>query len=265
MCRWCWGVAIFVLGSAGGLLGAVPPEATEVVRVGSFSEMDPAEGISNGWQSVSMAAGWDTTAYKLVRTDHKGVVVRARSQGGASSLGVRRRVDLTEHPILEWSWKVDGIVEDGRAGVKEKHDFPARVYVSFAYEGLSLYRRLQLVTLRALGFDAIPTRSISYVWANHMPADSLGSVFRDPFVNWLRQMAVRSGTTHVGTWRTERRNVRADYHRIFGEEPPPVKGVAIFTDTDQTGETVTAYYGDIVFRSAAVDAADQFGRSTSQR
>ena len=45
----------------------------------------------------------------------------------------------------------------------------------------------------------------------------------------------------------EERNVYDDYKRAFGEEPPIVNGVAIMTDTDDTGETATAYYGDIVF------------------
>ena len=56
---------------------------------------------------------------------------------------------------------------------------------------------------------------------------------------------------------TERRNVRADYRRIFGEEPPPVDGVALMTNTGHTEEPLTAYYGDIMFRSAPSDSADQ--------
>jgi hypothetical protein len=32
--------------------------------------------------------------------------------------------------------------------------------------------------------------------------------------------------------------------------PPPISGVAIMTDTDNTGESATAHYGDIVFKQA---------------
>jgi hypothetical protein len=52
----------------------------------------------------------------------------------------------------------------------------------------------------------------------------------------------------VGEWVSERRNVRADYREAYGEAPPPVNGIAIMTDTDNTGGTATALYGDIVFR-----------------
>jgi hypothetical protein len=55
----------------------------------------------------------------------------------------------------------------------------------------------------------------------------------------------------VGRWQVEERNVYEDYKRAFGMEPPPISGVVIMTDTDDTEESATAYYGDIVFRSAA--------------
>lgn len=32
---------------------------------------------------------------------------------------------------------------------------------------------------------------------------------------------------------------------LFGEEPPLAGGIAIMTDTDNTGESATAYYDDI--------------------
>jgi hypothetical protein len=41
--------------------------------------------------------------------------------------------------------------------------------------------------------------------------------------------------------------VLADYRRIFGEEPGAVDAVAIMTDTDNTGASATAWYGDIRF------------------
>jgi len=219
--------------------------STDDIRVAPFSEMAPGWTLSDGWQRVSMAAAYDTTEYKLVRSE-QGVVLRAHSNTGASAVGTRCRVDLTTHPILEWQWKVEDIVHQGKAGVKGRHDFPARIYISFDYDGLSLLKRLKLTALRAFGFEAVPRRSLIYAWANHVPRDT---VVRSPYVEWLRQLSVRSGSTDVGTWVTERRNVRADYRRVFGEEPPPVDGIALMTNSEHTGEPVTAYYGDIVFRA----------------
>ena len=58
-------------------------------------------------------------------------------------------------------------------------------------------------------------------------------------------IAVESGTPNLNQWQTYRRNVYEDYLQAFGEEPPRVSGIAIMTDTDNTGESATAYYGDI--------------------
>jgi hypothetical protein len=60
-------------------------------------------------------------------------------------------------------------------------------------------------------------------------------------------IVVRSGAAAVGTWVDEERNVYEDYRKAFGEEPPMIKGIAVMTDTDDTGESATAWYGDIVF------------------
>ena len=37
----------------------------------------------------------------------------------------------------------------------------------------------------------------------------------------------------------------ADFKRAFGEEPGPITGIGIMTDTDNTGEKARAWYGDI--------------------
>ena len=72
-----------------------------------------------------------------------------------------------------------------------------------------------------------------------------GTVLQIPFTDCVQMVAVESGSTNVGTWVTEQRNIRKDYRQAFGEEPP-INGLAIMTDTDNTGESATAYYGNIV-------------------
>jgi hypothetical protein len=63
-------------------------------------------------------------------------------------------------------------------------------------------------------------------------------------------IVVRSGPSGVGTWVEEERNIYDDYKKAFAGEPPIINGVAIMTDTDNTKESATAYYGDIVFKKA---------------
>ena len=63
-------------------------------------------------------------------------------------------------------------------------------------------------------------------------------------------IVVESGTALVGRWVDEERDLYADYRRLFAVEPPPIEGIAVMTDTDDTGERAVAYYGTIALRAA---------------
>lgn len=60
---------------------------------------------------------------------------------------------------------------------------------------------------------------------------------------------MESGPANLARWVTVERDLYADYQRLFGGEPPRIVGVAVITDTDNTGESAVAYYGDIVLRA----------------
>jgi hypothetical protein len=47
------------------------------------------------------------------------------------------------------------------------------------------------------------------------------------------------------------RNAVEDFRRAFGEDPGRLTGVAVLTDTDNTGEKAEAWYGDLQFHDAA--------------
>jgi len=57
---------------------------------------------------------------------------------------------------------------------------------------------------------------------------------------------VRGTGARLGHWISERRNVVEDFQKAFGRDPPEtVEVIALFTDNDQTGEPVEAFYGPI--------------------
>jgi len=72
-----------------------------------------------------------------------------------------------------------------------------------------------------------------------------GSSAPSPYTKNALIVAVESGSAKTGQWVSEERNIRDDYRKLFGEEPPDVGAVAVMTDTDDTREDITAYYGDI--------------------
>lgn len=74
-----------------------------------------------------------------------------------------------------------------------------------------------------------------------------GAVIASPYhPGTFQSIVIRSGAEVPGRWVEERRHVPTDFRRAFGRPPPErVRGIALFTDNDQTGEPVEAYYGAV--------------------
>ena len=89
----------------------------------------------------------------------------------------------------------------------------------------------------------VPT--LAYVWTSARIPE--GSIIDSPHHSgWTRNLVLRSGEKQLAQWVRERRNVINDFRQAFGREPPAtVEVIALFTDNDQTGEPVEAFYGAI--------------------
>jgi hypothetical protein len=84
-----------------------------------------------------------------------------------------------------------------------------------------------------------------YIWENRVPRDTVISSLH---TSRIRMIVAESGRGWLGVWQEVWRNLYEDYRKAFGEEPGTITAIGIMTDTDNTGENVHAYYGDIVFR-----------------
>ncbi|MDP6981009.1 MAG: DUF3047 domain-containing protein [Myxococcota bacterium] len=189
------------------------------------------------------------TRYAIERDEATGdFVVAAVADDSAAGLIHRTEIDLRSHPILRWRWKIDRVLEAGDARSKQGDDYPARIYLTFEpkSDSLSFFERAALRLARSIYGD-VPSRAINYIWASKLPRGKhVDSAYVGRFVKLL---AVESGDEHAGTWRAAERDVAADYEKLFGGELPPLAGVALMTDTDDTGESVRAWYGDVEFVS----------------
>ncbi len=182
---------------------------------------DFESGLSRQWERRDFKG---QTLYRIVATDG-GHCLMAQSDAAASGLIYRLQYDLRDYPVLSWRWKVENILVKGDASRKEGDDYAARIYVVFPH------------------WIPFKTRSINYIWANRLPR---GSHRPNVFYDRAIMVAVQSGAKNVGRWVTERRSVYEDYRKLFGETPPPVGAIALMTDTDNTGESATACYDDIL-------------------
>jgi hypothetical protein len=61
---------------------------------------------------------------------------------------------------------------------------------------------------------------------------------------------LRSGPAELGRWLEERRDVRADYPAIFGEEPPDPGAVTLSIDSNDTHSRAESFIGPIRFSSS---------------
>lgn len=181
------------------------------------------QGLKPQWKSRTIHG---KTQYRIIKTENNHVL-RAESTDSASALIYRYQYNLKEYPVLTWRWKVTHVIKKGNVMTKEGGDCAARIYVIFP------------------SWFMLLTRSINYVWANK---PIKGKYFPSPFYSRSIIVAVESGSENIGTWVTEQRNVYEDFKKFFREEPPLVGGIAIMTDTDNTGGSVTAYYDDIKIR-----------------
>lgn len=230
------------------LVLACTAAAAAVGEVGAFSQAQPDGTLPAGWAPLTFPRIERHTVYRLVADD--GVtVVRAEADASASGLIRRIEVDPARHPILTWRWKIAGVVANADATRREGDDYAARVYVTFKYDPqrVSWFNRAKYALIRAIYGEYPPHAGINYVWDNRLAP---GAVLPNAYTDRVRMIVVRSGDGAAGRWVAEERNVFEDYRRAFGEEPPPVSGVAIMTDTDDTGGKAVAWYGDIAFRAA---------------
>lgn len=224
-------ITLFAMTAARAETPAIPPFSTLT---------DLTRG---GWEPLLFPKISRTTDYRLV-TENGIRVVQARTHGGASGLIYRLQQPVTERLTLRWRWKVSNTYAQGDARRKEGDDYPARIYVAFEFrpEQAGLFERLKRSTVSALFGETLPGNALNYIWANHLPR---GSMIANAYTGNTVMIAVESGPEASGQWREYERNLTQDYRDAFAEEPPPVVGIAIMTDGDNTGGQATAWYGDI--------------------
>jgi hypothetical protein len=80
-----------------------------------------------------------------------------------------------------------------------------------------------------------------------------GEAISNPYSKYVIMIAADAGDELAGKWIFHKRNFAEDYRNVFGEEPPKVRAIAIMTDSDNTHESATGYYGDISVLPASKD------------
>ena len=232
--------------AAVSLLAAFAGAATEDSTIPPFSAMTPAPGIPAGWSEVRLPH-WKAPDYALV-ADEGSTVLRVHSQAAAGSLARALSMQPVEHTTLAWRWKIDRVVEHGDLETRAGDDYAARVYVFFDVpdSALPFGMRAKMKIARLIYGGDVPGAALCYVWDNK---HRRGTVHVNAYASTVRMIVVESGNERAGHWMAESRDIDRDFRTAFADfwhQPTPrVTGVAIGNDTDQTHETVTAWFSDL--------------------
>ncbi|MBI9075020.1 MAG: DUF3047 domain-containing protein [Desulfatibacillum sp.] len=232
---------MFCAGLAVALAAGLP-----TLDLGPFSKASAGGVFPEGWEPLFFPKIKEHTQYTLVE-DEGAVVVRAESQASSSGMIRKMEIDPQKYPVIQWSWKVTKVFAKGDVTKKSGDDYPARIYVSFKYDPsrLGLWDRTKYKAAKLMYGEYPPHSAINYIWASNAPK---GTVAPNPYTDKVMMIAVESGQEGLGTRVVEERNILEDYRKAFGEEPPLIAGVAIMTDTDNTGDNAVSFYGDILFK-----------------
>ena len=181
--------------------------SAEIVRIFEFTE----EELST--LKVRKVKG--ITTYTL-GSNENGNYLRAESEGKASGLGKEVKIDLTETPFINITWKIEkdlsGIVENSKKG----HDYAARVFV-----------------IKKTGKTAL----------------SIGEYWPSPYTKRSIDYVLSTTKENNDEWVTVKANVKKHFKKLHNLDVEELNGLAIMTDTDNSKLKAISYYQNIYFSS----------------
>ena len=211
-------------------------------EIAAFSE-NQTNVLSAEWEPMLISRNKKRTEYSVV-SDQGKKVLHARAAGSASGLMQKLNIDPLLDSRLTWEWRINRLIESADNHDRAREDAPARVILGFDgnKDDLPFVDQIMFEAARAITGRDIPYATLMYIRARKAPVDTVISNSRSGRV---KMIVVATGKEGVGEWRSFSRDIAADYERAFGEKPGRLIGVGVLTDTDNTGETVEAWYRDI--------------------
>lgn len=218
--------------------------AADTVALKPFTEMAPEPPAP--WGFVGLPGQTKPkTRFSVVEIDgRKAVRVEAKESYGN-----------IVHPVkfngtkatLSWAWKVETPVPGADLRQRQGDDTAVKVCVFFDMP-LDLVpfveRQVQKIA-QSKTSDPLPNATVCYVWDQALPA---GTELDNAFTRRMRYIVLESGPAKVGQWMSEKRDVMADFLKLFGAESPkapPITGIAIGADADNTKSRSVSYVADI--------------------
>ena len=148
---------------------------------------------------------------------------------------------------LSWRWRIELPLSSSDLRTRGGDDTAVRVCVFFdeSLESISFAERQLLRFARARASAPVPAATVCYVWDTALPR---GTALENAYTRRVRYLVLESGSDKLNQWVVERRDIDADFMRLFGAESPavpPVIGIAVGADADNTAGHSVAYVADV--------------------
>jgi hypothetical protein len=151
---------------------------------------------------------------------------------------------------LSWQWRLDRPLDGAALQRKTGDDAAVKLCVMFdhALDALPFAERQQMRLARLLSGEDLPGATLCYVWDPQQPADS---VLPNAYTRRMRWFVLQGRGSALGEWRSEQRDLRADFLRAFGDEAqelPRIKAVLVGADADNSGGQGLAHVAGLALR-----------------
>jgi len=149
---------------------------------------------------------------------------------------------------LAWQWRLEKPLDTSDLRSRSGDDTAIKVCVFFdmPIDNMSFTDRQLLRLARSKTTDFQPTATVCYVWDTQLP---IGTTLDNAFTRRVRYMVLQSGKDRLDRWIGEKRDIAADFVKLFGDESktvPPVLGVSVGADSDNTKGHVVSYVSGLV-------------------
>lgn len=222
--------------------GASTAEIESDIAIAAFSGR-AAGGLPARWAPMIIHRNKQRTRYQLVSENEK-TILHARAASASSALMQHVSIDPYALPWLNWHWRIASLIDGADNTQRHAEDSPVRLILGFDGDKDTMPFNDQILfeTARIMTGHDFPYATLMYIWENKA---AVGTVIDSTRSSRIKMMVAASGADGVARWREFTRNIVEDFEQAFGEKPGRLIAVGVLTDTDNTGETVEAWYGDI--------------------
>lgn len=231
--------------------------ADESEEDGGRAKSRPVVLDGTAWQNNNHIEGlqastrWEHQVYMNRRpthynaTEHAGrPAVKALAEGANSTLSLPLAPQAGALPQrIRFSLFVPALNPKFDLKEKGEDDAVARLILSFDGDRSKQWSARDHIVSELSSLIAgkpLPYASIMYVWDSRYP---VGSVIPNPYTSRIRQIVIESGEGRLNQWVDFDRDIEADFKLAFGEAPGALIGLGLMTDSNNSGASVTAWYG----------------------